>query len=81
MKEHEIKWLTNIDTLKQQTVLSLKDRSTEFQRQFPAAHMNPTLLRLVYRKHGINLKKIRWYKTPKEQDPAAVQQKLTTMKR
>ena len=43
--------------------------------------MNATLLREVYRRHGIKFKKLRWFKTTKEQDPAEVQKKLTTMKR
>ena len=30
--------------------------------------MNPTLLRLVYTKHGIKKKKLRWYKEPKHPD-------------
>ena len=43
--------------------------------------MNPTLLREVYARHGIKKKKLRWYKTPKEQDPDKQATMLTTMKR
>ena len=43
--------------------------------------MNPTLLRQIYKLHGIKKKKLRWYKTPKEQDPVKARQMLTTMKR
>ena len=43
--------------------------------------MNPTLLRDIYFKHGIKKKKkLRWYKTPKEQDPDKQAQLLKTMK-
>ena len=42
--------------------------------------MNPTLLREVYARHGIKKKKLRWYKTPKEQDPDKQAQLLKTMK-
>ena len=43
--------------------------------------MNPSLLRQVYRLHGIKKKKLRWYKTPKEHDQDKNRQTLTTMKR
>ena len=43
--------------------------------------MYPTLLREVYARHGIKKKKLRWYKTPKEQDPDKQATMLTTMKR
>ena len=69
LKQHEIKWLTSADTLVRQTAMSLKDRSTQFKREFPSAQMNQTLLRKVYRIHGIKKKAIRWNKTPKNQDP------------
>ena len=68
LKKHEIEWLTSAVTLRNQTSLSLVDRCRHFVREFPTAKMNPTLLRLVYRKYGIKKKKYRWYKTPKEQD-------------
>ena len=43
--------------------------------------MNPTLLHKIYKMHGIKKKKLRWYKTSKEQDPVKARQMLTTMKR
>ena len=49
--------------------------------EFPSAKMNPTLLRKVYRLHGIKKKKIRWVKESKVQDPAVHRQQLITMKR
>ena len=66
LKKHEIEWLTKTMTLRQQTSLSLADRCRHFMKEFPTAKMNSTLLRLVYRTHGIKKKKLRWYKTPKE---------------
>ena len=45
LKPHEIEWMTCRQTLRAQTGLSLKDRSDHFQKEFPTAHMNPTLLR------------------------------------
>ena len=38
-------------------------------KEFPSAKMNHTLLREVYRRHGIKKKKMRWYKVPKKYDP------------
>ena len=45
LKPHEIKWLTNNSTLRQQTALSLSDRCSHFRKEFPTANINPTLLR------------------------------------
>ena len=42
--------------------------------------MNPTLLRLVYRKHGIKLKRLKWTKSHKDYDPVANRRKLTSVK-
>ena len=42
--------------------------------------MNPTLLRLVYRKHGIKLKRLRWTKKHKDYDPVADRRKLRSVK-
>ena len=42
--------------------------------------MNPTLLRVIYAKHGIKKKKLRWYKAAREQDPDKQAQLLRTMK-
>ena len=62
LKPHQLKWLTSGETLRQQTSLSLKDRCGHFKKEFKDAHVNPTLLRQVYRLHGIKKKKFRWYK-------------------
>ena len=43
--------------------------------------MNPTLLRKVYKMHGIKKKKIRWVKEAKEQDPHVLVQQMANMKR
>lgn len=61
--------------------MSLVDRCVQFRRQFPSAHINPTLLRLVYRKHGIKKKHIRWTKSAKKPDPEGDRKKLITVKR
>ena len=60
--------------------MSLVDRCKDFRREFPAAHINPTLLRQVYTVHKIKKKKFRWYKTPVSQDTNKDRQTLTTMK-
>ena len=61
--------------------MSLKDRSAQFQREFPSAHINPTLLRLVYQKHGIKLKVLKWTKQAKDPDPEGDRRWLINMKR
>ena len=61
--------------------MSLKDRGTQFEREFPSAHMNPTLLRLVYRKHGIKKKRLKWTKQAPNPDPEGDRQWLINMKR
>lgn len=81
LKPHEIQWLTSSATLRHQTSLSLKDRCKLFLKEFPSAHMNPTLLRKVYTLHKIKKKKLRWYKSPKEQDPEKQKQLVINMKR
>ena len=81
LKPHQIKWMTSRTVLHQQTGLSLKDRSALFGREFPTAHMNPTLLRRVYSKHKIRKKKYRWNKQPKNQDAEEAKKWLTNMKR
>ena len=43
--------------------------------------MNPTLLRLVYRKNGIKKKKLCWYKQAKGMTPAKKRQLLAVVKR
>ena len=48
LKAHEKAWLVNARTLRQQTGMSLVDRCQQFQKEFPAGHLNPTLLRRVY---------------------------------
>ena len=69
LKLHEIQWLTSEQTLRNQTSLSLVDRTKHFLKEFPSAKMNPTLLREIYRRHGIKKKKLRWYKVPNKYDP------------
>ena len=61
--------------------MSLKDRCKQFQREFPRAHMNRTLLRKVYRIHGVKKKYLRWTKQAKDPDPEEDRQKLIIMKR
>ena len=81
LKDHEIKWITSSNTLRQQTALSLKERSDHFLREFPSAHMNPTLLRQIYLKYRIKKKKLRWYKVAPEQDEEEKKRALAKMKR
>ena len=50
--------------------MSLVDRCKHFRRQFPGVQMNTALLRLVYRKHGIKKKKLKWFKQAKGMTPA-----------
>ena len=69
IKAHEIAWLVSSETLRAQTSMSLMDRSKHFQREFPGAKMNPTLLRQIYQRNRIKKRKLRWHKTPKEYDP------------
>ena len=61
--------------------MSLADRCQHFKKEYPAAHLNPTLLRRVYREHKVKKRAIRWFKQPKERDPEQARQQLTTMKR
>ena len=44
LRQHEINWLVEAKTLRQQTGMSLYDRTQKFLKEFPSAHMNPTLL-------------------------------------
>ena len=81
LKPHEIAWLTSSSTLRRQISVSIPMRCSHFMREFPGAHINPTLLREVYTRHFIKKKKLRWYKSPKHQDPDKQAQLLTTMKR
>ena len=81
LKAHEVKWLTSSSTLREQTALSLKDRVAHFLRQFPEAHLNPTLLSQVYRLHRIKKKKLRWYKVAPNLDEDQRRRELGTMKR
>ena len=37
LKDHEIRWIVSPDTLKQQTSLSLHDRSEQFKHEFPTS--------------------------------------------
>ena len=61
--------------------MSLADRCQHFRKEYPAAHINPTLLSRIYRDHKIKKRAIRWYKQPKERDPEQARQQLATMKR
>ena len=81
LKPHEIKWITSRSTLRAQTALSIKERSSHFLREFPTAHMNPTLLRDVYRLNGIKKKKVRWYKEVPPHDAAERRRAFNRMKR
>ena len=49
-------------------------------KEFPSAKINPTLLRRVYRLHGIKKKTIRWVKTAKQHGEGSYRQKFGTMK-
>ena len=80
LKSHEIDWVTSSSTLKKQTALSLGDRVKHFQREFPTAKMNVTLLREIYKRHKIKKRKLRFYKVPKNNDPDKLQKEVTTMK-
>ena len=62
LKEHEVRWMTDKKTLDRQIGMSLSDRVVDGRRNFPNIHLNPTLLREVYRKAGIRKKKYVWYK-------------------
>ena len=50
-------------------------------REYPTAHINPTLLRKVYRLHGIKKKKYRWLKLIKTMGVDEVARKKASMKR
>ena len=80
LKSHEINWVTSTYILKKQTALSLGDRVKHFQKEFPTAKMNISLLRDIYRRHKIKKRKIRFYKVPKNNDPLKLQREVTTMK-
>ena len=81
LKPHEIQWLTSSGTLRAQIGISLKDRCPLFLRKFLGSHMNPTLLREVYRRHGIRKKKYRWVKVVKDTDEDSRRHDLARMKR
>ena len=66
---HQVRWLVSSETLRKQTGMSLVDRSKQCRKEFPGAEMNPTLLRKIYRLHGIQKKRYRWHKTPKVLEP------------
>ena len=81
LKPHEIQWLTASGTLRAQIGISLKDRCPLFLHKFPGSHMNPTLMREVYRRHRIRKKKYRWYKVSKDTDEDSRRRDLARMKR
>ena len=62
ISQEQQEWLTSAATLSAHVGLSLKDRCKLFHRQFPERKMNETLLRKIYRLHGVKKKVIRWKK-------------------
>ena len=81
IKKHEVEWLINDNTLRNQTGMSLQDRCDQFSREFPQAHINRTLLRQIYVRHGIKKKCLKWYKQAVNRDPEKERQQYITMKR
>ena len=81
MRPHELRWLTSRQTLKQQTGVSLVERTRHFLREFPAGKHNPTLLAKVYRLHGIAKRRIQWTKRSKTQSLEQIVQDTSRMKR
>jgi len=61
--------------------MSLVDRCQQFRREFPEAHINPTLLRRIYAMHKIKRRSLKWFKQPREIDLEKTRQELITMKR
>ena len=61
--------------------MSLKDRCKHFLREFKGAHMNPTLLTEVYKRHKICKRAINFKKSPKGMNEAQYRQELTRIKR
>ena len=64
-----------------QTALSLADRCDHYRREFPDSHMNPTLLRQIYKLHKCKKKKYRWYKEPPNPEEAKSTRELARVKR
>ena len=60
--------------------MSIADRCKHFLKEFPIAHINPTLLRKVYHKYLIKKKKLKWFKLAKESNPSKNRRLLSTMK-
>ncbi len=56
-EEHQA-YLTSPDTLRQHVGLSLKARCQMFHRLHPEKKINPSLLKEVYKKHGVKKKAI-----------------------
>ena len=81
LKAHEVQWLTEKKTLDRQVGMSLYDRVIDGKKTFPTIHLNPTLLREVYRKAGIKKKKYAWFKQPPVIDELQRARQLRTMKR
>ena len=52
-----------------------------FRKEFPTAKLNPTLLRKIYSIHKIKKKKIKWYKSGKDQGADQVQSYLSRMRK
>ena len=70
LKHHQIKRIVSATTLRTQTAMSLVDRCSHFQREFPTAKMNTALLRQVYKIYNIKKRKNRMFKLPKDHDEA-----------
>ena len=56
--------------------MSLVDRCQQFRREFPEAHINPTLLRRIYAMHKIKRRSLKWFKHPREIDLEKTGQEL-----
>ena len=70
LKQHEISWLVNAETLRLQTGIPLTERAKHFRRQFPGSSMNATLLKQVYRQHRVMKRRIKWVKQAREDKSA-----------
>ena len=65
LRKDQIDWLVSSATLKRQTAMSLTDRTKDFLRNFPTAHLKPCTLRQVYKMHGVKQKSYIFYKVPR----------------
>ena len=53
----------------------------QFRERVSTSSYEPTLLREIYRSHGIRKKKFRWYKVAKDRDDQEMRRDLGRMKR